>query len=101
MHSKNYGHGLETLYIGIICVSSEFDFFFKERKPSYKKGKNTKIEDGRSYEQINFLTYDIKLNYEDFLKAEEKEVKKMLAEEIIRSLNVFDKVKIKAFNTAE
>ncbi|PYF72979.1 hypothetical protein [Pedobacter nutrimenti] len=95
---KDYGDDLQTLYIGIICVTSEFDFFFKVRKPKYKKGKKVTIEDGRPYERTDSLVYDIKLDYDSFVNANENEVKMMLSTELLKSFIVFDSVKIKRFD---
>lgn len=95
---KDYGDDLQTIYIGIICVGPEFDFFFKQRKPKYKKGKEIIIQDERPYEQINALTYDIKLDHTKFVNANESEIKKMLAIALLNSFSAFNVVKIKDFD---
>lgn len=95
---KDYGEGLHTIYIGIICVSPEFDFFFKIRKPNYKKDKEIIIQDDRPYELVSALVYDLKLDHKKFVNASEKEVKKMLSIELLNSFAAFNLVKIKAFD---
>lgn len=89
---KEYGTGLQTIYIGIICVGPEFDFFFKIRKPKYYKDK-TIIQDGRPYRLVNTFTYDIKLNYEQVITASKDELHQMLSDEVIKSLSNFEKIK--------
>lgn len=98
LKTKDYGEDLRSIYIGIICVSPEFDFFFKTRKPKYKKGKEIIIQDDRPYELISALVYDIKLDYEKYVIANENEVKKMLSMELLNSFTVFNSVKIKSFD---
>jgi hypothetical protein len=88
---NEYGTGLQTIYIGIICVAPEFDSFFKIRKPKYYKDK-TIIQDGRPYRLINTFTYDIKLNYEQVILASKHELLKMLSDEVIKSLPNFEKI---------
>lgn len=98
LRTKDYGNDLKTIYIGIICVAPEFDFFFKVRKPKYKKGTVVTIQDGRSYERTDALVYDIKLDYNVFVNADEYEAKKMLSIELLKSFAVFSSVKIKLFD---
>lgn len=98
IEKKDYGEDLQSIYIGIICVSPEFDFFFKIRKPKYKNGKEIVIQDDRPYELISALVYDVKLDHEKYVRANENEVKKMLSIELLNSLTAFNSVKIKAFD---
>jgi hypothetical protein len=97
---KQYGKDLETLYIGIICVSPEFDFFFKVRKPKYSK-RRTIIQDGRPYELINNLIYDIKLDYQHVINADRKELINIFCKQVVESLECLELVKIKDFNTIQ
>lgn len=98
LRTKDYGDDLRTLYIGVICVAPEFDFFIKVRKPKYKKGKVVTIQDGRPYERTDALVYDIKLDYNAFVNANENDVKKMLSIELLRSFAVFNSIKVKLFD---
>ena len=82
---KNYGKAISTFSIGIICVAPEFEFCSKERK-KYKKSEKK-------------LLYDIKLNHSKFKTANEKEIKEMLNEEIMKSLGVINELKITDFDT--
>jgi len=42
--NKNYGYGLKSLSIGIICVSKEFEQFFKPKKPKFIKSRVSVID---------------------------------------------------------
>jgi len=100
---RNYGEDVKEIIIGIICVSKNFEPFFNPRKPRYIKGKRiikskyTKQE----YEIEKCFEYDIKLDFETFKKVTEAEAKKILVEEILKSLSVLDEFnsKIKNFDT--
>jgi uncharacterized protein involved in tolerance to divalent cations len=70
---SDYGNAVQYLYIGVICVAPEFEFFFKVRKPKFYKTK-TIIQDGRSYELIETLTFDVKLNYAQIVQADKSEL---------------------------
>ena len=98
LDDRDYGDDLKTIYIGIICVAPEFDFFFKVRKPKYKKGTIVTIEDGCPYKQTDSLVYDVKLDYGKFVEASEEEVKRMLSVDLLNSFVVFNYIKIKLFD---
>ncbi|MFD0793580.1 hypothetical protein ACFQZX_08110 [Mucilaginibacter litoreus] len=97
LEDKSYGQGLETLYVGVVCVNPKFDFFFKERKPKYRK-KEIIIQDGRPYELINCLTYDIKLDYVQVIHFTKSEFIKNLFLKLINSLEYLDSINIVDFN---
>ena len=84
--NRDYGKGIEKLTIGIICVSTEFDFFFKERK-KYTKTKA-------------MLEYDIKLDHETIVEANEREVYQILSNSIIESLEIINEMKIPNFDNS-
>jgi len=96
--TKNYGEGILSMFIGVICVAPEFDFFFKMRKPKYKRGKEIIIQNNAEIELESTLRFDLKLSFEKFLRANEFEARTMLALEVLNSLNVLNKLKIKDFN---
>jgi hypothetical protein len=99
---KQYGDDLIEIIIGIICVSSIFDSFFSPKKPKYiKNKKNTKSSyTHQTYEVEKCLTFDIKLDFENFKKFSEIEAKRHLSLEIIKSLEILEtmKYKIKDFD---
>lgn len=101
--NKNYGVDINELIIGVICVSKNFEPFFIPQKPKYIKEKKIKKSKytGLEYEVEKCLTYDIKLDFNEFKNAEnDTERKKILAKSIFDSLIIFDemKKKIKDFN---
>lgn len=97
---KYYGNDIKSYTIGIICVSPQFEKFFKEKKPKLIKGKKETIQEGIPFTLEDDFEYDIKLNFEVFHNATEVEARKILATEILKSLSVLDdfKLKIKDFD---
>lgn len=81
---KNYGEGIKGLFIGIICVRPEFEFFLKPRIKYSKKEK--------------MLEYDIKLEFLRIRDAEKGVFLKILFDEIMVSLKVVKNLKIKNFD---
>ena len=95
--SQNYGDGLKGLSVGIICVSSEFESFFKPRKPKFTKSK-TVVIDGLSTVYDHVFECDVKLDYESFKKANNEEMLKIIATELVNILDVLKGKKIKDFD---
>jgi len=100
---KNYGNDLSEIVIGIICVSPNFEQFFKPRRPKYTKDKKHIKSEGFEYDIEKCLSYDIKLDFETCKNGTEEECRKFLAREILQSLTVLDvmKNKIKDFDTLQ
>jgi hypothetical protein len=99
--SKIYGKDVKSFTIGILCVSPQFEQFYrKEVKPKYTKGTKVINPDGMHFTLEDSFEYRIKIDYENFKNAEQQEAKKVLAREILRSLVVFDTMrsKIKDFD---
>lgn len=92
---KNYGNAINELFIGLICVAPQFEPFYKPRRPKYIKEKKEYEKDGFSFAFEKTFEYEIKLNYEDLKNAKEEDAERMIAEEILSSLQVFDKMKSK------
>ncbi len=76
---KNYGNGLKSIIIGVICVSPNFENFFKVRKPVYTKGKKEFRDEDFAYT----IEYNFKLNFSEFQNSSEEECKKIVAKEIL------------------
>ncbi|WP_143304797.1 hypothetical protein [Chitinophaga vietnamensis] len=95
---QSYGDDLYFLYISIVCLHPKYEQFFKSRRPNYKEETITYVH--RSVEvtrEGKSLTYDLKLNYERYSNADD--VKSILAEDILNSLEIIRKVKkIKDFD---
>ena len=97
---KDYGAGLKEIVIGIVCVSPQFEPFFKIGKPVYTKEKVIKKVD-IEIEVEKTLEYRMKVDYEDFKNASIEECNKILARSILGSLDVFEKVKINDFDSQQ
>lgn len=94
--NKNYGSSIKSYAIGIICVSPQFDQFYKkEIKPKYTKGVKIINPDGIPFTLEHSFEYRIKIDYDSFKNADEEEARKILAREILTSLVVFEKMKSK------
>ncbi|QOG04746.1 hypothetical protein [Flavobacterium sp. MDT1-60] len=97
---KEYGDGLKNIVIGIICVSSSLEFFFKPRRPKYTKNKKHIKSEGFEYDIEKYLEFDLKLDFEIIKIASNGEAKKYLAQEILKSLDIIEtmEAKIKDFD---
>ncbi len=97
---KHYGKDIKSITIGIVCVSPQFEQFFKEKKPKYTKGKKVTSPDGIPFTLEDNFEYSIKINFDSFKNANEKEAEIILAKELSKSLIVLEqmKAKIKDFN---
>ena|ERR1700740_580303 len=84
---KNYGNGIESLAIGIICIHPKAHSFFKPRK-RYKKAKK-------------LLEYDVLINYQQFKNADLLEAFKIIIKSIIESVEIIDSLNIAHFDTSE
>jgi hypothetical protein len=90
---KNYGEDISELFIGIVSVSPQFEQFFKPRSPKYTKGHKSYSKEDVHYKVYNCFEYDIRLDFESLKNATELEVKKMIAQELLSSLDMFKKFK--------
>lgn len=98
--NKTYGSDIKSYTIGIVCVSPQFDQFYKkEIKPKYTRGIKVINPDGIPFTLEDSFEYRIKIDYQSFKSADE-DAKKILAEEILVSLVVFEQMrkKIKDFD---
>ena len=94
--NKTYGSDIKSYTIGVVCVSPQFDQFYKNvLKPKYTKGIKVIKPDGILFTLEDSFEYRIKLDYERFKNADEKDAKKILAKEVLSSLVVFEKIKSK------
>jgi hypothetical protein len=94
--NKKYGNDIKNYTIGIVCVSSKFDQFYKkEIKPKYTKGIKVISQDGIPFTLEDNFEYSIKIDFEGFKNADDQESKNILAKHILASLVVFEKMKSK------
>lgn len=92
---KNYGNDLKSIVIGIICVSPNFENFFKIRKPIYTKGKKEFCDEDFTYTVEDNLEYNLKLNFMEFQNSSDEERKKNVAKQILLSVDTLDSIKKK------
>ncbi|WP_426486239.1 hypothetical protein [Flavobacterium sp. 2] len=92
---KEYGDSLQNIFVGIICVSSSLEAFFKPRRPRYTKDKKHVKSEGFEYDIEKYLEFDLKLDFEIIKIASEHEAKKYLVQEILKSLEIIDTMKSK------
>jgi hypothetical protein len=94
--NKKSGNDIKNYTIGIVCVSSTFDQFYKkEIKPKYTKGIKVISQDGIPFTLEDNFEYSIKIDFEGFKNADDQESKNILAKHILASLVVFEKMKSK------
>ncbi len=87
-----YGEDLTTVYISLLCNSPEFESFIKRRRPVYKSESSVYIHQGIEIgREGKSLSYDLKLNYE--LYAGTEDIRRLLAHDILKSLDVINTVK--------
>lgn len=76
LKEKTYGKGIAEMYIGLVCVSSDFAQFFKEKK-KYVKSRN-------------ILEYDLKLDFEKFSSISDEDIPKSILSSFLESLDSND-----------
>ena len=96
----NYGNGIDNITIGLICVSKNFEEFFKPRKAKYIKKTKEKEIDGIKYNVDNMLEFDCKIDFNSYQGIDNLERKKLIAKSILSTtIEVFEKIKIKNFDS--
>jgi hypothetical protein len=90
----DYGNDVKEIIIGFICVSSDFQAFYKAYKPKYIKYKELKNKyTGQSMVIDRHLGFAIKLTdseFQKFVSCAEEETKKIVANILLMSLHNFD-----------
>jgi len=99
--NKNYGTSIKSYTIGVVCVAPQFERFFKEKKPKYTIGRKIINPDGIPFTLEDSLEYSVKIDFDDFTKADKAAALEILIKEILFSLKVLDELKVKFndFNT--
>ena len=90
---KSYGDDLKELFIGIIAIAPEFDFFFKIRKPKYRQGKRVHNKYGTSFTTEDCVEYDVKLDFSLYSKYKQEEFVLNLKKDILTSIQVLKQIK--------
>ena len=85
--SNYYGESIEQFLIGLIAVEPIYDAFAKPRRPRYTEHKETMAFGSIPIVIHKTLEIEIKLDFEQFLAAEDKELQKMVAIEVLKTLH--------------
>lgn len=86
--NKNYGDDVKHITINTICVSENFEPFFKPKRPKYIRDKKLIENYGFKYEIEKRLIYDVKIDFHEFKNAgDEISRKRILSREILTSLD--------------
>ena len=85
--SNYYGESIEKILIGLIAVEPIYDAFAKPRRPRYTEHKETMAFGSIPIVTHKTLEIEIKLDFEQFLAAEGKELQKMVAKEVLNALH--------------
>jgi hypothetical protein len=94
---KNYGDGLKGCSIGIICVSPQYEEFFKPRKPKFTKSKTVVRETLKTgYDHV--FECDVKLDYDIIKRANNEDILKVVASELLIIIGLLRDKKIKDFD---
>jgi hypothetical protein len=96
---KSYGEDVIEIFIGIICVAPEFEWFSVVRKPKYTTYRKYNRNGVEIIVDRNFC-FDVKIDFNRFKDQFDNENCKMLASEILESLSILDKLpkKVKDFD---
>lgn len=74
------------MLVGLIVVEPVYDDFSKPRRPRYTEHKETMAFGSIPIVIYKTLEVEIKLNYEQVLAAEDEELKKIVASEVLNTL---------------
>lgn len=84
--SNDYGKSIEEVLIGIIAVEPIYDKFAKPRRPRYTEHKETIAFGSIPIVIHKTLEIETKMDYEQILTAEDEELRKIVATEVINNL---------------
>lgn len=96
--SRSYGIGIDSIYVGFICVESKpgFEKFFQPRRPRYVVDDKVEMLDGSVKSIGNTYSYDIKVPdnlYEDFAAGDKSVAFAILKTLLIESISNFENLK--------
>ena len=89
--SNDYGESIKKMLVGLIVDEPIYDAFSKPRRPRYTEHKETMAFGSIPIVIHKTLELEIKLNYEHVLAAEDEELKRIVASEV---LNMFHNLKV-------
>ncbi|GBL06342.1 hypothetical protein [Glaciecola sp. KUL10] len=99
INEREYGSGIEHIYIGFICIKlpTGYEEWYKERKPIFRKVQKLTLLNGQQEELKNVFSYDIKLSDTEFdvFISSEKDGIELFFNKLITSLSHFDSPSMK------
>ena len=98
---KTYAGGIETVLIGLICVSPEFAAFFHPRKAKYTQETKVRHQGSVAYEVRNTLQYDLVMEYATAKSLDVHGLYEHLAQRIAASITTENFRAVPAFPVAE
>lgn len=87
--NKSYSGNVNEYFIGLICVSSGFDEFFKPKRPKYYNDKILKARGLPGPEDIhlkNRFSCELKLDYATFFPSNKEEGYNIIAKSLLEFL---------------
>ena len=97
---RDYGPGIQELYIGIVCVSPAFEKFFKQRRPRYQRERNVYEKEGTKYELDHTAQIDIQLDFKVFQKLSLRKVESFIGKCILEGISQVNTLGISDFDMA-
>ena len=90
---KDYGEGIKHYTICLICVRPEDEFFFGFKKQRYRKTQSIETLDGKGKTILtNTFGYDIKMDYDTYMNASDKEGLQLFASKIWNLFSYLEKL---------
>lgn len=87
--NKSYSDDVEKYSIGLICVSSNFDSFFKPKRPKYYADKTLKaiaLPDSDTINIKKMFSCELKLDYLTFFQSNKEEGYNIIAKSLMKFL---------------
>ncbi len=97
--NKSYGDSINNLNINIICVSKDFEAFFKVNRPKFFKMKKMNGIDGYTYTLDKVLFFDLRIDFKLYQETNIENKKSLIVTRIIDDLNyILNTKKLSSFN---
>lgn len=91
---KHYGNGLKSISIGIVCISPEYESFYKLQNPKLTKSKTVLI-DGLKTIYDHVFECNLKLDYESMKHSNSEVMLKIIATELTKIIDLLTEKKLK------
>jgi hypothetical protein len=83
---KHYGEDIQEFFLGFICVSPMYNSFFKPRRDRYTKARKVSHKDGFEIVRERTFECEVLLPYDTLATASIEEVKSLLTQEVIQTV---------------